>query len=113
MTDNGRSKNFSDNIQLLLANERTLLAWIRTGLAVQAGGIALTAFYKDSPFPGLAILILGIAIALIGHHRYKKADKYIRDGKLPPSDATVSLQIYAITIIVLGVVVLQVSLFNN
>lgn len=112
MTEEHHKQKFADNIQLLLANERTLLAWIRTGLAVQAGGIALTAFYRDNPFPGLAILMLGIAIALIGHRRYKVAEKFIREGSLPPEDVMVSLQIYAITIIVLGVVVLQVTLFR-
>jgi len=104
---------YSADVQLLLANERTLLSWIRTGLAVQAGGIALTAFYENSPLPGIMILFLGIVIALIGYRRFKVSDKSIRAGKLPPSDSTAALQIYAITLVVLSIVLLQVTIFRD
>ena len=46
------NKELAANLQSLLANERTLLAWIRTGLTIQAGGIALTAFHQKTPLPG-------------------------------------------------------------
>lgn len=36
-----KSSNIDVDVRLLLANERTLLAWIRTALTVQAGGIVL------------------------------------------------------------------------
>jgi putative membrane protein len=45
-----------------LANERTFLAWIRTSLALLAGGIAVEAFTTDVfPEPirhGLSVLLL-------------------------------------------------------
>ena len=46
-----------------LANERTFLAWIRTGLAFIAGGIALNAFTLDMAIEtrkAISILALGI-----------------------------------------------------
>ncbi|MHC6592832.1 YidH family protein [Arthrobacter sp. C152] len=53
-----------------LANERTFLAWIRTSLALLAGGIAVEAFMADLFGPelrkSLAILLLGLALLLSG-----------------------------------------------
>ena len=45
-----------------LANERTFLAWIRTGLALIAGGLACAQFLPPLP---IAHLREGIAIALL------------------------------------------------
>ncbi|WP_457973897.1 YidH family protein [Arthrobacter sp. D1-17] len=51
-----------------LANERTFLAWIRTSLALLAGGIAVEAFTSDVfPEPvrrGLAVVLLLLGMLL-------------------------------------------------
>lgn len=98
------------DVRFLLANERTLLAWIRTALTIQAGGIALTAFHQDNVLPGIAVLLLGVAVAFIGYRRFKIAEDSIRAGTLPPSDATVALQVYGVTLIAVGIALLQVTL---
>lgn len=53
-----------------LANERTFLAWIRTSLALLAGGIAIEAFTADlfleSVRKGIAILLLLLGMLLSG-----------------------------------------------
>jgi putative membrane protein len=53
-----------------LANERTFLAWIRTSLALQAGGVAIEAFTGDlflEPVrKGLAVLLLLLGMLLSG-----------------------------------------------
>lgn len=46
-----------------LANERTFLAWIRTSLALTAGGIALDAFTSHSFNPTVR---LALSVALLG-----------------------------------------------
>ncbi|AKS31479.1 YidH family protein [Mycolicibacterium goodii] len=49
-----------------LANERTLLAWLRTSLALLAGGVALEAF--DLPIQGqfrLAASVSSIVVAMV------------------------------------------------
>src|SRR5690606_38863468 len=53
-----------------LANERTFLAWIRTGLALIAGGLAVAQFLPELRFPYLrealavVLMIYGGAVAL-------------------------------------------------
>ena len=115
MTNNDPSdtdKTQSANIQSLLANERTLLAWIRTGLAIQAGGIALTAFHPATPIPGVVVLLLGILVALVGYNRYRVADRSIRAGKLPPSDAVAALQVYVIAVLAVVIALAQVTVLR-
>lgn len=51
-----------------LANERTFLAWIRTSMALLAGGIAIEAFtaelFIEPVRQGIAILLLGLGMLL-------------------------------------------------
>jgi putative membrane protein len=68
---------FDPDVRFLLANERTLLAWIRTAIAVQAGGLA------REKLLGIVIIGFGTVMALIGYLRFKAADKAIRSAKLP------------------------------
>jgi putative membrane protein len=53
-----------------LANERTFLAWIRTSLALLAGGVAVEAFMADLFAPELrktvAVLLLVLALLIGG-----------------------------------------------
>ena len=48
-----------------LANERTFLAWIRTSLALLAGGIAVEAFTSEL-FPGPVSIGLAVVLLLLG-----------------------------------------------
>jgi putative membrane protein len=74
------------DIRFLLANERTLLAWVRTGLTLIAGGVAVAFISTDSKYgtlAGLGAITFGGLLALIGYVRYRVADAAIRAGKLP------------------------------
>lgn len=70
------------DVRDLLANERTLLAWIRTGLALIAFGFVVDRMAlwfrfeghvdeSGSMLLGSATVVLGIACPLIGALRYK------------------------------------------
>ncbi|MGA8249063.1 MAG: DUF202 domain-containing protein [Nocardioides sp.] len=51
-----------------LANERTFLAWVRTALAMVAGGVALHALPLDGPTGLRTVLAVGLILlgALVG-----------------------------------------------
>lgn len=110
MTKLEKMEELDVDVRFLLANERTLLAWIRTGLTIQAGGIALTAFHQQSAIPGIIVLLLGALVAFIGYRRFKVSDRSIRSGHLPPSDSSVVLQVYGLTIIAVVIAFVQVAL---
>ncbi len=73
-----------------LANERTFLAWIRTSLALLAGGIALEAFVEDLPdglrrtMAGL-LIVLGAGLAVGAFLRWLQTERALRRrSSLPP-----------------------------
>ena len=77
-----------------LANERTLLAWLRTALALVAGGVAMTQFVPDLGFPAggpvvsIGLLLAGMTTALAGYRRYVRNEAAIAaDAPLPASAA--------------------------
>lgn len=57
-----------------LANERTLLAWVRTSIALIAGGLATSQLLQDLPGARWALAIplavLGVALAGASHGHY-------------------------------------------
>ena len=75
-----------------LANERTFLAWLRTGLALTGGGLAVAQFLP--PFHvehlreaiAVALMALGGACALRAVLHWAACERAMRLGKdLPPS----------------------------
>jgi putative membrane protein len=98
------------DIRFLLANERTLLAWVRTGLALQAGGFAIAHFSDGAVFgiaTGIFAIILGALAAIVGYKRYTAADTAIRNGVLPHTDKTA---ITEVVLVILTGLVLTVGL---
>jgi putative membrane protein len=75
-----------------LANERTFLAWIRTGLALIGGGLAVAAFVPPLRWPhvretlAIGLLVLGAAVSLRAVDHWSRAERAMRLGQpLPPS----------------------------
>ncbi|ARU90531.1 YidH family protein [Pseudomonas sp. M30-35] len=67
-----------------LANERTFLAWIRTSLALMAGGIAIEAFASNSltpslrSFMALALLLLAMVVSTWACFRWLAIERALR-----------------------------------
>ena len=75
-----------------LANERTFLAWIRTGLALIAGGLACDQFLPPLPIRHLrevmavSLLLLGGVVALRAVDHWARTERAMRTGAdLPAS----------------------------
>jgi len=97
-----------------LANERTFLAWIRTGLALIGGGLAVAAFVPPLRWPhvregiAIALLLLGAAVALRAVDHWARCERAMRLGQpLPRSrfPATLALVIGAGGVLLLGLVI--------
>lgn len=79
------------------ANERTLLAWVRTSLGLLAAGVALQALpvdIEEAPRKWLAVLfiLLGVGAAVSGWVRWARAERAMRrEQPLPGSAVTVAL----------------------
>jgi putative membrane protein len=66
-----------------LANERTLLTYIRTGLYFLVAGSTL-GYVVDSPFwntMGWPLVAVGVLIGLFGGVRFKRVAKKIKESK--------------------------------
>lgn len=73
-----------------LANERTFLAWIRTALALLAGGVALEVLGLDL-HPGLrlaaslVLICVGTATPLLAWRSWARTERAMRAGRPLPS----------------------------
>jgi putative membrane protein len=93
-----------------LANERTYLAWVRTGIGIMAFGfvvVKFTLFVKQIglvlgtethlPSPGyssvigIVLVVLGILSILFSFWQYRKTDKQLRSGTYVPSTLLTSI----------------------
>jgi len=92
-----------------LANERTALAWVRTGLGLVAGGVALTSFATFANMSGVLDVVAGFAClvgagfagyALLSWRRNERALRLRR--RLPAPSG--------LPVLVVGVVVLALLL---
>jgi len=94
------------------ANERTFLAWIRTALALLAGGLACAQFLPPLPIPHLregiavALLLLGGVVALRAVDHWARTERAMRLGTdLPKSRFPAVLAL----IVALGALLLVVA----
>ena len=95
-----------------LANERTFLAWIRTGLALMAGGLACAQFLPPLAIAHLREVIATVLLALGGLVAVRAVDHWVRIERamrlkqdLPPSRFPAVLAV----VVALGALVLIVT----
>jgi putative membrane protein len=96
-----------------LANERTLLAWLRTGLALVAGGVAVATYTPDlgarwaSALVALSLVGVGLGAAVGGYVRWRRYEAAIAaDEALPGSRlAPAVLAAFGTVVVVVAVLV--------
>ena len=80
-----------------LANERTFLAWLRTGLALVGGGLAVAQFLPSGVVRttlAIALMALGGAVAVRAVDHWARCERAMREDRdLPPSRFPVVLAI--------------------
>ena len=89
------------------ANERTFLAWIRTALALIAGGVALDAIDLSMPAAAqralaVALVLIGLLCALAAWLRWASAERAMRrQSPLPgsPLSILVALGVAAVAVV--------------
>lgn len=101
-----------------LANERTALAWLRTGLALVAGGVALTtlaSFGTGNVFldivAGLACLGGGV-LALAALSGWKRRERALRLSQPLPAPRILPILVVAVAVfalVMVGYVLYQVA----
>jgi putative membrane protein len=86
-----------------LANERTLLAWIRTSIALVAGGLATAQLLDDLPGARWALAIplalLGVAMAGTSHGHYLEIQHAMRHDEPLPRSPLPRILAYGVTAI--------------
>jgi putative membrane protein len=95
--------------QFTLANERTFLAWIRTALALLAGGVLLEQF-ADRLQPREVVVGLAVALALLAaslcglaYLRWRAHETAVREGR--PLRTTLVLPFTAVSMAAVAAVV--------
>jgi putative membrane protein len=94
-----------------LANERTFLAWVRTSLALLAGGVALDAVDIDGPAllqSALAagLVVLGLLGAGVAWLRWAAAERAMRLRQPLPGTAALAWLAVALMVVAACLVVL-------
>ena len=87
------------------ANERTLLAWIRTALALMTAGLAITQLLPQFKFAGgrrvigLPLIALGIWAAAAGYRQWDANDRAVRAGRPVPRSRLVAIVTAGVVVI--------------
>jgi putative membrane protein len=94
-----------------LANERTFLAWVRTSLALLAGGVALDAVEVDGP-RGLqsvlaaVLVVLGLLGAAASWLRWAAAERAMRRRRPLPGTSALAWLAVLLMLVAAGLIVL-------
>ncbi len=129
MQKENKKSHQNENANEHLANERTLLAWIRTGIGIIALGFVVVKFAlfikqfslllgkteKEaetdySSAIGILIVAAGALVLILSYLKYKQTEKQIKDANFQPSSLLAFSTVLAIMIIS---VLLILYLFNT
>ena len=100
-----RSVGEDPDYRFTLANERTFLAWVRTALALAAGGLGAVVILDDftgAEVLGIALLVLSFVTAATAYRRWALNERAMRlDEPLPPSRLPMMMAIGVAVVVIL------------
>lgn len=98
-----------------LANERTFLSWIRTALALLAGGVAVVQFAPDLG-PRALRLVIGVGLIVISgliagaaHHQWVTRERAMRENRTLPHSQLIALLGYGLATVAVVMLVVLVT----
>ncbi|OLR89434.1 YidH family protein [Actinokineospora bangkokensis] len=97
-----------------LANERTFLSWIRTSLALLAGGVAVSQYLPGVPAGlrlavALLLIALGVVLAALSLARWRRVERAMRLREPLPQTTQLPALTLGITAVAVGVLVLVLA----
>jgi putative membrane protein len=107
-----RSVGTDPDYRFTLANERTFLAWLRTGLALLAGAVALASLVHGfGPRPlriAITVLLLALSLAVtIGAYlRWDNTERALREKRSLPVDPLPRIIVAGVAIIIVAAAIL-------
>ena len=110
-----RAEGEEPDPRFTLANERTFLAWVRTALALIAGGIGLEAFVRPLVVPGLrqalaiCLVLLGAGVSATAFRRWMLTQRAMRVGEPLPTPRFAPVLAYGVATAAVVAVVLLVA----
>lgn len=108
-----RSEGDEPDYRFTLANERTFLAWVRTALALAAGGLASVGLLEEFPgadLLGLGLLALSFVTAATAYRRWALAERSMRlHEPLPSSRLPMMMAIGTAAVALVAAVLLVVD----
>ena len=128
MSDKDEKKKEPD-IREHLANERTLLAWIRTSIGIMAFGFVVVKFSlfirqislllgKDIIVPphghssliGILLVVVGAVILILAYIKYHRTEKQITSSNFRPSSSLISY--LTLTLIIISILLILYLIEN-
>jgi putative membrane protein len=108
------SKGEDPDYRFTLANERTFLAWVRTALALVAGGLAAIHLIPDalgSEVLGLLLLGLAFLTAVSSYVRWSRIENALRANQTLPHSRIPQIIAYSVALVAVvtaGLFIIQV-----
>lgn len=108
-----RREGSDPDYRFTLANERTFLAWVRTALALAAGGLGAASLLDDfsgGELLGIGLLVLSFVTSSASYRRWALSETAMRhDRPLPPSRLPLILAIGVAVIVVAAAILVAIN----
>ena len=107
-----RSIGTDPDYRFTMANERTFLAWLRTGLALLAGAVALASLVHDfGPrlfrlIITILLLVLSFVVTTGAYLRWDRTERALRENRPLPADPMPRIIVAGVAIIIVATAVL-------
>ena len=88
-----------------LANERTYLAWLRTGLSIIGASLALLKW--DYNGTGYVVAIVGIVVLINSTQRYFRVMQLLEQGKFEPNVRGILILVSVVAVAIVAAFVLH------